>query len=255
MITVFGIDPAPAKGLSVFSIETGFQQVALSESVEFMDSLSARKNLLVCWDSPLTGPSHGYESGERLVSGDLTQRSIEQFFSRGLHGFKTPRGISVRGYAGCPHWTVSQYLLGLPVISSRFQEEKNLPFELITSDAQPVGERPAIIEVHPAVALWLWLRDVHEIKNWMYKKDPAIREQVWKSLCEIDAFSSCFGVTGPPETENDDQLDALIAFVLGTLWIRKDSEVVLLGNGQSGCLLLPRSSGLVESWRVFGGSV
>jgi hypothetical protein len=51
---------------------------------------------------------------------------------------------------------------------------------------------------------------------------------------------------------NDDELDAIIAWILGKLWLenRQDEnfQVKLLGNGQTGSFLLPFDA---DIWRNF----
>src|SRR5580704_8258854 len=66
-------------------------------------------NVLVAWDAPLTGPPdpESWTNGQ-----DLTIRKIERFF-RNDPLYKVPKGISVLGYSGCSHWTITRRLLGL----------------------------------------------------------------------------------------------------------------------------------------------
>ena len=107
---VVAIDPAPAKESTMYSADAGFQLVPSWEMRRILDDLNPP--VLLCWDAPLTGPRSVEEagSGDR----DFSQRRLESFFRRKETGFKTPRGISVREYSGCPHWTISRSVLGLP---------------------------------------------------------------------------------------------------------------------------------------------
>ena len=38
---------------------------------------------------------------------------------------------------------------------------------------------------------------------------------------------------------NDDHLDAYIAWLLGTLWLENENKVLLVGNKNTGAILLP----------------
>jgi len=99
---VCGIDPAPKKGLTVF--DGSDHAIALEDSAAFMAGLAREDDLLVSWDAPLTGPPSSVVGGSAARGAAFTQRPIESFFSRAATGFKTPEGISVQGYSGCPHW-------------------------------------------------------------------------------------------------------------------------------------------------------
>lgn len=58
-----------------------------------------------------------------------------------------------------------------------------------------------------------------------------------------------------PRPENDDQFDALVGYVLGTKWLGGDSDVVLLGDRETGAMLLPRvkdlEKDLEKEWKCF----
>ena len=105
-MNVIGIDPAPAKGLDTFDGKD--RHVALHNARAFMLALASGSDVLVCWDAPLTGPPTAVVAGAEASKSAYTQRPNESFFSRDNTGFKTPAGISVRGYSGCPHWTLSR---------------------------------------------------------------------------------------------------------------------------------------------------
>ncbi len=151
-MNIIGIDPAPTKGLDVF--DGRHHRVALGGARGYVDSLRSQQDLLVCWDSPLTGPPIRTVEGGEARGSAFSQRPIESFFSKTETGFKTPSGISVRGYSGCPHWTLSRSLLGLPRVGPFDLGGELLPFNLLTTDVPPSTGRH-VVEVHPAVALWL----------------------------------------------------------------------------------------------------
>ena len=49
----------------------------------------------------------------------------------------------------------------------------------------------------------------------------------------------------------DDVLDSCIAHVLGDLWLRNSGDVILLGDLDTGAILLPNVDGLRDKWEEF----
>ena len=250
---VLGIDPAPSKGLTVF--DGVDQHVPLGEARAFLGDVEARSDVLICWDAPLTGPPSSVLDGGIAGNSSYTQRPIESFFSRAATRYKTPKGISVRGYAGCPHWAVSRSLVGLPRTGSYDTAFEHLPFRLIASNPSP-GAGKWIVEVHPAVALWLWCRDrVPLTQDWEYKKSADLVVWFWDLLLEaqlnrLDVLKEL----EPPR--NDDELDARIAFALGVLWADgEDGGITLLGDLDAGTFLLPSVPGLTSAFREFRSAI
>jgi len=220
-IKVIGIDPAPSKKNTIFDGKE-FYQKDCNELKKYLEEIKFEKgNVLICWDAPL---SFDEESGKFYI------RKIESFFARQ----KLPKGISVLGYARCPHWAISQYLLGYPKISN-FEKDFNPPFELIF-DKENI--RKSVTEVHPAVAIWLLLKDKKEWKNekWEYKKDNTILEKVKNTLTIGDEIKS--------NIKTDDYLDAYIAWKLGRDWI--DGKGDILGDNSTGSFLLPYNDFTIE---------
>ncbi len=183
-IKVIGIDPAPSKKSTVYSEEDGFKSFDANELKKYLQKLKdSEESVLICWDAPLTGPRN--PDAKQILPGDYTQRQIESFFKR-QQGMKTPTGISVLGYASCPHWAITRAMLGLPRVGC-YDQRGNLPFQLLALDCErkvldKLGEK-CVVEVHPAVALWLWLKDIQNIKEefeknkWM-KKEKNKKEEV-----------------------------------------------------------------------------
>lgn len=77
-----------------------------------------------------------------------------------------PEGISTKSFSQCPHWVISQYCLGHPQI---VKPKKDSRFQLIITEQEISSKGKYVVEVHPALAIWLWLKDDKEI-NWTYKK-------------------------------------------------------------------------------------
>lgn len=142
-----GIDPAPGKGLVVFDPEPvdhhHFRHVPASCAREWLATQrEAHPDLLVGWDAPLFAD----------FTSSYTERPIETLLKR------TPRqpglgpAVSVRGYGGCPHWTISIDVLGHPLPWS-VEASGRLPLVFPGDDLTGGG----VVETHPAVALaMLW---------------------------------------------------------------------------------------------------
>jgi len=253
---VCGIDPAPKRGLQVF--DGADHKIELEDSAAFLARLARDDDYLVCWDAPLTGPPSWVVEGAAAEGSAFCQRPLESFFGRASTDFETPPGISVQGYAGCPHWALTRSLLGLPRVGRFDAKAESLPFLPATSDAQRPDSGRCIVEVHPAVALWLWCRDERgAAASWLYHRSKvrkADREKVlcalWESLLKVRAFAGVF----PPTLRDpgtDDELDARVAYALGRLWLDDPAEVSFLGDADTGGFLLPRVPGMEEKFRLF----
>jgi len=235
MTKIIGIDPAPSKESTVYDGEI-FHSLCFEELNNYLKEIKAEnKSVLICWDAPL---SFSMKDVTKKMS-PLYQRKIEYFFSR-KDGYKTPTGISVLGYAGCPHWVISQYLLGYPKISS-FEKNFNPPFELIF-DKKDISH--SVTEVHPAVAIWLWTKDKTRVKNWKYKKE----EHVLKNILHILKNKNIIAKEIADQVKNDDYLDAYIAWKLGKDWV-ENNNVEILGNADTGSFLLPYNKNLFEKFK------
>jgi hypothetical protein len=253
---VVGIDPGPAKGLHCFEA-SGWNHVGLDGSRSYLHDLAQEKSVLVCWDAPLTGPSReGLLPGSKPKKKDFTQRPIDAFFGQNEWNFKAPKGISVLPYSGCSHWTISRSLLGLPKVGP-YDQAMDLPFQLCHGNSIP-GPGVHIVEVHPALALWLWCKNDQSIENWQYKKDIELCRRLLKYLSDrvqddstCHAFSLAEAAIKDPGKGFDDIFDSCIAYVLGDLWIRNSGDVILLGNLDTGAMLLPNVDGIRDKWEEF----
>ena len=246
----------------MYSADAGFQPVPSWEMRRILDDL--KPPVLLCWDAPLTGPRSVEEagSGDR----DFSQRRLESFFRRKETGFKTPKGISVLPYAGCPHWTISRSVLGLPRVGPWDADFDRLPFHLLPGNPREASgvvvsqlTHSCAVEIHPAVAAWLWCKDAAQLrgKGWEYKgsgEDETLIDQMWEVIlgrCD-DGLQSTLR-----KPEIADEFDAAVGYILGVKWLRGDEDVVLLGDRETGAMLLPhvrdnpREPDLVENWTAF----
>ena len=135
-------------------------------------------------------------------------------------------------YAGCPHWAVSRAAVGLPKVGSF--NCPNIPLNLCAS-GMPPGKGKHIVEVHPAVAIWLWCRSNNGQNAWTYKKNAKIRNDLWDIMMK-DPINAIFARSTPPS--NDDEFDAYVAWLLGIRWLMGQG-VILLGNAAWGSFLVP----------------
>jgi len=127
-----------------------------------------------------------------------------------------------------------------------------LPFRLESDDAKRPTSGRHIVEVHPAVAIWLWCRWRREANDsFFYKTDPHVRTDVWESLLRVRSVRSVLSRVRAVPPTSDDELDARVAYALGRLWLDEPESVVLLGSADAGAFLVPRVAGIVEAFYAF----
>ena len=172
--------------------------------------------------------------------------------------FQPPKGISVRPYSGCPHWTITRSLLGLPRTGPYDLKFRQLPFHLLPPPQSEQDNRASVVEIHPAVAAWLWCRN-DRIKDaaWNYKdKKNKKRDEIWKKLwCIVLRKTGFRWVSRKPA--NNDEFDAAVGYILGSMYLQDQSatqgqpRVTILGDRFTGSFLLPVDPKLEEKWREF----
>ena len=258
-MSVIAVDPAPGQKSTVFDGTMFFRKDARDLRAYLNEPRNRRQETLLCWDAPLTGPGDPASAG--AVASDFTQRRVEQFFMRTKTGFKTPKGISVLGYSGCPHWTITRSLLGLPRTGPYDLDYRRLPFHL---EPGPEGDREgraSVIEIHPAVAAWLWCRNDRD-GRWTYKDHMGILDEMWSIILTKVPFRWA----DRPAPANHDEFDAAVGYLLGNLYLRSRNgasrgkpEVTILGDRFTGSFLLPAVPELAQRWlawvrgREYGG--
>ena len=242
---IVAVDAAPGKRSTVFD-GRDFKNMDARCLKAYLSRIRRQNNeMLLCWDAPLTGPRDADDTGRR---GDYTQRPIETFFRR-KEGCKTPQGVSVRGYSGCPHWTITRSLLGLPRVGTFDAAYDELPFDLLPNGCSPRNWAHVVAEIHPGVAAWLWCRDerLGDV-SWNYKTDEVVRAEMW----EIIRSKATGAWKGGPQPKNDDEFDAAMGYILGRGLVEGGDcvvRVMMLGNRQTGSFLLPYSRSLHEKWQ------
>jgi hypothetical protein len=255
-VSVVSIDPAPSKKSTV-CYGDGFSEKDAGELRVLLDRFAqAGPDTLICWDAPLTGPRDAERAGQ--TNKDFSQRRLESFFSR-QDGLKAPKGISVLPYSGCPHWAITRSLLGLPRIGPYDARYEDLPFHLVPGERREGDPRPSVVEIHPAVAAWLWCKDEKDAPQdndgWLYKpkKNSGIREWMWRVIRRRTRSVAC----QDPLSGDDDDFDAAVGYLLGVLYLRDREKpkprrkVILLGDREKGSFLVPNVDGLLDRWSGF----
>ncbi len=246
---IVGVDPAPGKGSTAveINIKNGKPSITLckdkkvlstQELYECIKEWNKESSVLMAWDAPLTGPSDIEKPWE---DHSLTRREIEALVAKKID--RIP-GISVRGYGGCPHWTISQRMLGLPKLHPA---HAGGDFTLIEADSQKnyLTDHHHVVEVHPAVAIWQWLQESNN--GWRYKGSTKESQSIRAEFCDRLAakwkeLDLDIGSILEDAKKSDDVLDALTAAVLAYMWVSNDEKVVLVGNKHKGAWLVPDNS-------------
>jgi predicted RNase H-like nuclease len=247
-VIVIGIDPAPAKESTVLTdtdlpfdnsdmikrfIPRRLNPIQLLTFIKSLKEHSSK--ILICWDAPL------------IISDKYSNiRRIEKFFQNDYFPIqKNNTGVSVLSYTGCSHWAITRHILGLPIIG-KF-DRRDIPFELIKDEKEKGSVNKSVVEVHPAVAMYFWLGGKLE----KYKRNKKEVIGIWKELkTKINVFSEISFVP-----KNDDELDAVVAYVLGNEWLQDTGSVKLLGNESTGSILLPFEKELFEAFEDFSKSL
>ncbi len=229
---VLGVDPAAGKPSVWFDgSDFGRGRVPKLRAV-----LEKEGPVLVCWDAPLTGP----EDPDSENPTSLTQRRIESAFASVVGGVP---GVSVLPYCGLSHWTISQTLLGLPRVGP-YNCATGLPFRLVFEPPEP-SER-AIVEVHPTLALW-WLlpeEQWRQYKGLTSSDELPRRARMEASVQHMGAYliEQFKLLEDAPLPTDDDQLDAMVAWLLGSMWMAGSDDIEMVGDRQAGGFLMHQSA-------------
>ncbi len=251
-MNIYGIDPAPSKRSILFDGRE-FSSFTPQELKNFVRSL--KEPTFIGWDAPL---------GAALDAEyfDLYSREIERFFNNQRKALDIPKGISTLGYAGCSHWTITQYVLSLPILDPSCQ--KSSCFYHIQQKDELDRHRFIVAETHPALSIWLLLKEYlanDELfrDSWQYKGSisKSLRDlrifRIVDALFEIK-FPQKVGITSDIKEDvksSDDHLDAFVCYLLSALFVAKDSSVALYGDAKRGSFLLPYDSKIYKEFENF----
>ena len=263
---VLGVDPAPSKNSTVCYLgKKGpvFESLKANELLRLLKGIIKQDNILITWDAPLTGPPRIlHPTDEPYDDSYFYTRQIEKYFNN-KDGCKTPDGINTRGYGGCPHWTITKAFTGLPLLGPYCKKGEDLPFQHIESTKEKLREdKPNIIEVHPALAMYLWLRSDKGIKSWRYKGTRENAENK-RENCKLfydklkdKLHTELEGIQLPALVKDADELDAFVAWLLGYLYVFKEAEnrekqVEVMGDQIKGSMLLPWDEKVFDGFSAF----
>ena len=257
---VISVDPAPGKKSTIFDGNEFLRRTGPELRADLHDLRDRTPQTLLCWDAPLTGPADPRSAGTQRR--DFTQRSIERFFMRKngsalLPDGGLPAGISVRPYSELQHWTITKSLLGLPRTGCYDQDFEQLPFRLLPAPDDEQNNRPSVVEVHPAVAAWLWCKDCRGNESiWRYKDNryegrDAVRNEMWQIILESIPERMQCKLANRCTPTNGDEFDAAVGYILGALYVQGNAGVAILGDRHTGSFLLPVDSNLKKEWCEF----
>jgi len=225
---LFGVDPAPSKKSVVFDGERFYEKDAF-ELKKFFSSVD--KNCFVSWDAPLGDDFEAnlfYKPLEKILNSKNSY--IDQK--------KPPKGISTLPFASCPHWSISQYVLGYPIINKDIINKDKLFFYLVQSNEDISFYKSNLFETHPAFSMWVFLKDKILQDNWQYKGTKDSKKFFYLLTDEIfDLKITKEFIHIKSLIKNDDYLDSFVSFLNLKLFIEKKAFVY--GNKKIGAMLLP----------------
>jgi hypothetical protein len=216
MFRVIGIDPAPTKPALIYH-NKGFEQVPAVDLPAFIARcLEANPSTLIAWDAPLSfSPADFYDRPvDKVVRNWAKEHVVGGRFAEGA--------INARSFAGLPHWVVSCASLGFPFGTP--------PHGLRLAPVSPDLSQPAplVIEVHPAVAIGAWWLDAASSTPL-----PRYKGKSKECACIAEKLRLPSGCE-----DNDDVLDAFVAYRLGELFLEGDACWV--GDPATGGYVMPR---------------
>ena len=249
----------------MYSAEAGFRSVPASEMRGVLEDLASP--VLLCWDAPLTGPRLVEEAGSG--DGDFSQRRLDSFFARKETGFKTPKGISraavrrlsplddlaIRSRASQGR-SVGHGLRSSAVPSpagkrTRSERRRGVATDPLLRRGDPSGGGRMALVQEGVEEEELEAGKGMEVQGFWQGRGPH-RRDVGGHPRSVRRQSA----EHPAQAESDDEFDAAVGYILGVKWLRGDEEVVLLGDRETGAMLLPhlkepREPDLVENWTAF----
>jgi len=170
-----------------------------------------------------------------------------------------PEGISTLGFASCPHWSISQYIFGYPVIEPNYH--KGMKFELVMDNEGLFKKRAGhfITEIHPALFMWILLKesidDVLFMDSWKCKGDSSNSTKKRSHLIVDHLFALAITQeyidTSTITITSDDELDAFVCWLMGRAFVESDKKIRIYGDSKRGSFLLPYDKTIYESFKRF----
>lgn len=241
---IISVDPAPGKPSTLYdSSDQKFRHLSPAALDTYLiKARNETERLLLVWDAPLTGPPSTDRIAECQNAGDPNpyyMRRLEQRLRA-----RYSQLVNILGYAGCSHWAISRAVLGLPKVGRYCSD--CIPFRHVVKNDRPVELGHYVVETHPALAAAMLDTSVTDLLR-EYKgsrvsaetRKDATRKlfEHLKSWCEQHHPEII--PTLPQEVTGDDEFDALVGYVIATVWINGGNSVEVVGNQADGAMLLP----------------
>jgi hypothetical protein len=247
-----GFDPSPSRGAHVCDGGGAPKLLSAQAMASFLESLP--EDVLIGYDGPLSGPIA--PDDPNLRQADLSRRVIEAFFKSPEDGFAVPAAIALAGYAAQPHWPLTRRMFGLPRLGRLDRPVEELPFQPVLEAAQAPESGRHVVEVNAQVAIFLVaLEDpAFGSVNWGYRDRPDVLKAIWRIVIERLTGRSTgelaeFWKLPPPD--NMQQFEAIVAWLMTSLWVTQDSQIELLGNARTGAWLVPKIDGLNQAFQGY----
>jgi len=220
MIQAIGIDPASGKETCIW--HDGDYAFVKAQNVRstLEKLLGENLNCMVAWDAPISFSHKSYS--DRQID-KVTRAWVKENVALGR---LEKSSVNALPFSGLSHWVISCQALGLP-----FGEQlKGLK---LYEKMEFTGENGQfLIEVHPVVSMaCLWLDHGVEEPFPIYKKSKEARSIIVKNL---EFPNVC--------RENDDILDAYVAFLMSEMFIQQKSTSLYLP--EEGSYVLPNGKSL-----------
>ena len=232
---ILGIDPAPAKESIIFDGKEFFSKKPF-ELKDFLEEKTKNSPYIIGWDAPL---------GDDF-SKSLSQKPIEKILnnkSNYINEQKPPKGISTLPFSTCPHWSISQFTLGYPIVNYEIIDKSKLKYNLVQSKSDISQTKPNVVEVHPAYTMWVWLKDnITEFKYKGSKESKANFKKIVRELFKLKIAKKYKNIEDL--IINDDYLDSFVAYLIIEEFLQ--SRAFIYGNKESGAMLLPPLNDIIK---------
>jgi len=246
VVRIYGVDPAPVGGLDCFNGTNYLHIPSVGGREGFEALLGHTDKTLIAWDAPISFDSavnfytRPIEQGDSPLRCWLTDRVTDGSIEQGA--------VNICAFAGCSHWSITCDCLGMPY----GQPPQNLRILGLPEQAWQVNETNTnfVIEVHPAVsmAIW-WVEENIEGAFPRYKgnapqpqehltgpqRDHLSQQRIWEALVRARIADG-----DTPVPENDNQLDAWVAWKMGVDFL--SGNACWVGTPHSGGFVLPAAA-------------
>lgn len=242
--TIYGVDPAPGKGLTIWSAD-GLATKKPLEAKSWLDErVQSHQRMLIAWDAPISFDSSisYYDRPIEIVMREFfNDKCCLGRFEKKTYKKREPSNmaVSVQPFSGCSHWAITCDVLGRPFSCN----ERRIAIANTRHDVS--GNAVFVIEVHPAVTLGLWWLE-RNISGPM----PAYKGRKKKSLMICDKLKDLVPDCVKKKIEEtiikkseskpswDDILDAFVAYRMAEDFMKGDA--IWVGNPVNGGFVLPK---------------